>query len=74
MQGCGLCPNSHQNIDLGRHQLGDHAPKSLRQFIGKAMFEDDVAPIDVPEVSKTFKQSRVIRPFFISVIADRVLR
>ena len=30
------------------------------------MFEDDVAPIDVPEVSKTFKKSRVIRPFFIS--------
>ena len=30
------------------------------------MFEDDVAPIDVPEVSKTFKKSRVIRSFFIS--------
>lgn len=30
------------------------------------MFEDDIAPIDVPEVAKTFKKSRVIRPFFIS--------
>ncbi len=30
------------------------------------MFEDDVAPIDVPEVSKTFKKARVIRPFFSS--------
>ncbi len=30
------------------------------------MFEDDVAPIDVPEVPKTFKKARVIRPFFSS--------
>lgn len=30
------------------------------------MFEDDVAPFDVPEVSKTFKKARVIRPFFSS--------
>ena len=30
------------------------------------MFEDDVAPIDVPEFSKTFKKARVIRPFFRS--------
>ena len=30
------------------------------------MFEDDVPPIGVPEVSKTFKKARVIRPFFSS--------
>ena len=30
------------------------------------MFEDDVSTIDVPEGPKTFKKSRVIRPFFIS--------
>lgn len=30
------------------------------------MFEDDVSAIDVPEGTKTFKKSRVIRPFFIS--------
>ena len=30
------------------------------------MFKDDVAPIDVPEVSKTFEKARVIRPFFSS--------
>ena len=28
------------------------------------MFEEDVAPIDVPEVSKTFEKAREIRPFF----------
>ena len=30
------------------------------------MFEDDVSTIDVPEGPKSFEQSRVIRPFFIS--------
>ena len=30
------------------------------------MFEDDVAPIDVPEASKTFKKAGVTRPFFLS--------
>ena len=29
------------------------------------MLEDDVAPIDIPQVSKTFKKSCVIRPCFI---------
>ena len=28
------------------------------------MFKDDVAPINVPEVSKTFRKAGVIRPFF----------
>ena len=30
------------------------------------MFEDDVATIDVPEVPKTLKKTRVVRPFFSS--------
>jgi len=30
------------------------------------MFEDDVATIDVPEAPKTFKKTRVVRPFFSS--------
>ena len=30
------------------------------------MFEDDVSTFNVPEGPKTFKKSRVIRPFFIS--------
>jgi len=30
------------------------------------MFKDDVSPIGIPEVSKTFKKARVIRPFFSS--------
>ena len=60
-------PCTHQRINIQRHKIGRHALEPLRYFIGKAMFQRDVAPLDVPKVSETFNKCRKQWPFFLRV-------
>src|SRR6185369_14665753 len=59
--------SAHQRINIQRHKVGRHVPETLRYFIGKAMLQHDVAPLDVAEVSETFHQCREQWSFFLRV-------
>jgi hypothetical protein len=57
---CGGCACSHDDINLERNQFGRESGEPLDLPLGISVFDHDVAPFDVAEVTQCFTEG--LRP------------